>query len=115
MRTLWLVSTNPATRFFDALGLPIAVGAEPLIVHTVVRFLIGMAVVALYAVISRVLSPVQALLTAVGFAWLLGALLPIAVIAQWGVFPWPLALKLWAWSAVELLVAGAIGKWLYVA
>lgn len=81
--------------------------------HTLVRLITGMAVVTLFAIMWRVFSPTQALLSAVGFVWLLGAVLPFAVIVEWGLFPWSLALKTWAWSAVELLVAGAIGRWLY--
>jgi hypothetical protein len=99
---------------FDAVGLPVAVGTEVFIVHTVVRLLIGLAVVTLFALVSRVLPRTQALLTAAGFVWLLGTVLPVAVIVEWGLFSWSLACKLWAWSAVELLVAGAIGRWLYL-
>lgn len=51
-----------------------------------------------------------ALLGAVGLVWLLSMVLPYAVIAEWGVVPWSLAMKLWAWSAGELLIAGIIGS-----
>jgi len=69
--------------------------------------------VTLFALMLPVLSPIRALLTAAGFVWLLGALLPFVVMVEWGLFPWSLALKLWAWSGVELFVAGLIGKWIY--
>ena len=98
---------------FDSIGLPIPMGVRPFVVHTVVRLLTGITVVMLFAIMSRVFSPVQALLIAAGVTWLLGVLLPFAVIVEWGLFSWSLALKLCAWSAGELLVAAAIGKWLY--
>lgn len=98
---------------FDSIGLPVSVGPVPFAVHTVVRLLIGMTVVLLFALLSRVLSPNQAMLTAAGVTWLLGALLPFVVMAEWGLFPLSLGFKLWAWSAGELLVAGWIGRWLY--
>ena len=98
---------------FDAIGLLSPVGVAPFVVHTAVRLVTGMAVVTLFALMLPVLSPIRALLTAAGFVWLLGALLPFVVMVEWGLFPWSLALKLWAWSGVELFVAGLIGKWIY--
>lgn len=98
---------------FDSIGLPVPGGVEPFVVHTVVRLLSGVTVVTLFAIMLRVFSPIQAVLAAAGVAWLMGALLPYAVVVSWGVFPWSLAIKLWAWSAAEFLIAGAIGKWLY--
>lgn len=98
---------------FDSIGLPVNTGVEPFVVHTVVRFLTGITVVVLFAIMLRIFSPLQALCIAAGVTWLLGALLPFAVIVEWGLFPWSLALKIWAWSAGELLIAAAIGKWLY--
>ncbi len=98
---------------FDAVGLPIPQGAAPLIVHTIVRLLLGASVVGLYAIISQLLSPTPSLLIAAAFAWLLSMVLPYAVIAEWGLFPWSLAAKLWLWSAAELLIAGVIGRQLY--
>ena len=83
---------------FDAIGLPAPVGVAPFVVHTIVRLVTGMAVVTLFALMLPVLSPIRALLTAAGFVWLLGALLPFVVMVEWGLFPWSLALKLWAWS-----------------
>jgi len=98
---------------FDAIGLPIPGGLGPFITHTVVRLLMGMAVVALYAILLHVFSPTNAMLVAAGFTWLLAVLLPFAVIAEWGLFPWSLAAKMWAWSAAELLIAASIGRLLY--
>jgi hypothetical protein len=98
---------------FDGIGIPLPGGIEPFIAHTVVRLLTGFALVILYAIMSRALAPAHAWLVAAGVTWLLGAVLPVAVIVEWGLFPWALAFKLWAWSAGELLLAGAIGKWLY--
>lgn len=95
---------------FDAIGLPIPQGIEPLIVHTLVRLIIGAAVVALLAIMARVFSPGRAVLAAAGFVWLLATVLPYAVIAQWGVLPWSLAVKFWTWSAAELLIAALIGR-----
>lgn len=98
---------------FDTVGLTTPAGAEPFIVHTVVRLLIGMAVATLFAVGSRGSSPVQSMFVAAGLAWLLVSVLPFAVIVEWGLFSWALALKLWGWSAAELLIAAAIARWLY--
>jgi hypothetical protein len=98
---------------FDSVGLRIPMGAAPFIVHTLVRLCTGMALVALYVVMSRLFSPMQAVFAAAGFTWLLGVLLPFVVIAQWGLFPWSVAAKLWAWDAAELLIAAMIGRLLY--
>lgn len=98
---------------FDAIGLSIPQGLAPFIVHTVVRLILGAAVVGLLVIMARVFSPARAVLAAAGVVWLLAWVLPYAVVAAWGVFPWSLAAKLWAWSAPELLVAGLIGRQLY--
>jgi hypothetical protein len=98
---------------FDSAGLRIPVGARPFIVHTAVRLCIGMALVALFVIMSTVLSPIQAVFAAAGFTWFLGVVLPFAVIVEWGVFPWSLAIKLWAWDAGELLIAAMIGRLIY--
>lgn len=98
---------------FDAVGLAVPMGAEPFVVHTVVRLCLGMAAVTLYAILLNALTAPRALLAAAGFAWLLGAVLPFAVVVEWGLFPWSLAVKLWAWSAVETLIACGIGRLLY--
>lgn len=98
---------------FDAIGIRIPVGAAPFIVHTAIRLCTGLALVALYVVMSRVFSPMQAVFAAAGFTWFLGVLLPFAVIVQWGLFPWSLAVKLWLWDAAELLIAAMIGRFLY--
>lgn len=94
---------------FDAIGLPVPQGVEPLIVHTLVRLILGAAVVILFVMLARVFSPVRALLAAAGFVWVLATVLPYAVVAQWGVLPWSLAARLWAWNAAEALIAGVIG------
>jgi hypothetical protein len=98
---------------FDSLNLPVPSGTEPFVVHTLVRLLTGVVVVTLYAIMTRIFPPVQAWLLAAAFTWLLVAVLPFAVVVEWGLFSWPLALKLWTWSAGELLIAGRIGRWLY--
>jgi len=98
---------------FDAIGLQIPRGIEPFAVHTGVRILIGIGVVALYALLIRLLSPGQALLAAAAFLWFFGSLLPLAVIVEWGLFSWSLAARMWAWSAGEILVAALIGRLLY--
>jgi len=36
------------------------------------------------------------------------------VVVEWGLFSWWLAAKMWAWSAMGLLIAGGIGRWLYL-
>jgi len=100
---------------FDAIHLPIPVGAQPFVVHTLVRFIMGMATVSLFVLLLPMLSPSWALLISAGFTWLLGVLLPLAVIAQWGLFSWSLALKLWLWGAAELLLAATIGRFVYLA
>lgn len=98
---------------FDAIGLPIPSGLGPFVIHTLVRLLLGMGVVALFAIFVRVLSPNQAMLAAAGFIWVFGALLPFAVVVEWGLFSWSLAGKLWAWNGAELLIAAWIGRLLY--
>lgn len=98
---------------FAAVGLPVPRGLAPLITHTLVRLVLGGTVVALFAVLTRGFSRTRAMLLAAGVAWLLAMVLPYAVIAQWGLFPWSLAAKLWAWSAGELLIAALIGRSLY--
>jgi len=98
---------------FEAAKLPIPQGMEPFVVHTLVRLVMGAAVVTLFVIMAHVFPPTRALLLAVGFAWLLVVLLPNLVIAEWKLFPWPLVGKLLAWSAGELLIAGLIGRWLY--
>jgi len=94
---------------FDAIGLPIPRGVAPLVTHTLVRLVLGASVVGLTVIMAKAFSRAGALLTAVGFVWLLSMVLPYAVIAEWGIVPWSLAMKLWAWSAGELLIAGLIG------
>ena len=98
---------------FDAVGLPIPQGLAPLITHTLVRVAMGVLIVALFAVMVRVWSPTRAALAAATFAWLLSTVLPYAVVAQWGLFPWSLAAKVWGWGAAEFLVAAFIGRLLY--
>ena len=98
---------------FDAIGLPVANGPQAAAVHTTVRLLMGMAVVALYALMLHVWVPGKAMLGAAAFTWLLAVVLPFAVVVQWGLFGWALAAKLWAWSAGELLIAALIGRSLY--
>ena len=98
---------------FDAIGLPVPQGLGPLVTHTLVRLVLGASVVSLMVIMAKVFSRTGALLTAVGFVWLLSMVLPYAVIADWGIVPWALAIKFWAWSAGELLIAGLIGWLLY--
>ncbi len=100
---------------FDAIGLPVPQGLAPLVTHTVVRLVLGAAVVALMVIMAQVFTKGVALLTAVAFVWILSTVLPYAVITDWGILSWSLALKVWAWSAGELLVAGLIGGLLYPA
>jgi hypothetical protein len=98
---------------FDSIGLGMPVGVTPFIVHTVVRLCIGMALVALYALLLRVFSPMQAVFGAAAFTWFLGVVLPLVVIVEWGLFSWLLAVKLWAWGAAEFLIAAMIGRLIY--
>lgn len=98
---------------FDAVGLPIPQGLGPLITHTLVRVAMGVLIVALYAVMVRVWSPMRAAVAAASFAWLLSTVLPYAVIAQWGLFSWSLAAKVWSWGAAEFFIAALIGRFLY--
>lgn len=98
---------------FDAVGLGIPQGLAPMLTHTLVRIALGVIIVALFAIMARVWSPTQAVVAAAGFAWLLATVLPYAVIAQWGLFPWSLAAKLWTWGAAEFLIAAMIGRLLY--
>jgi hypothetical protein len=95
---------------FDAIGLPLPQGAGSLIVHTLVRLALGAAVVALVVVFARVFSSGRAVPLAAAFVWLLATVLPYAVVADWGVLPWSLAARVWAWSAAELLIAAVIGR-----
>jgi len=98
---------------FDAIGLAIPQGIAPMLTHTLVRIVMGVTIVALFAIMSRVWAPTQATLAAAGFAWLLATVLPYAVITEWGLFPWPLAAKFGAWGAAEFLIAAYIGRLLY--
>jgi len=98
---------------FDAIGLAIPQGMAPLLVHTLVRVALGVIIVALFAIMARVWPPAQAVVAAAGFAWLLATVLPFVVIAEWGLFPWPVAAKFWAWGAAEFLIAALIGRLLY--
>jgi len=98
---------------FDAIGLAIPRGVEPLVVHTLVRLVMGMGVAALFAIFIRVLSPARAMFAAAGFIWVFGVVLPFAVVVEWGLFPWALAAKAWAWGLGEMLVAAAIARLLY--
>jgi len=98
---------------FDAVGLVIPQGVAPMLVHTLVRLALGVIIVTLFAIMARVWPPTQAAIAAAAFAWLLATVLPFAVIAQWGLFRWSLAAKLWTWGAAEFLVAAFIGRLLY--
>jgi len=98
---------------FDAIGLAIPQGLAPMLTHTLVRVAFGVLIVALYTIMVRVWTPTQAAVTAAAFAWLLATVLPVVVMAQWGLFPWSLAAKLWTWGAAEFLIAAFIGRWLY--
>lgn len=98
---------------FDVIALPIPAGAGSLVLHTAVRLVIGTAIAALFAILLRVLSSTQAMIASAGFTWLLAILLPYAVIASWGLFSWSLTAKLWAWGAMEMLIAGIIVRLIY--
>jgi len=98
---------------FDAIGLAIPQGVAPLVTHTLVRVVLGLIIVGLYAVMVRVWPPAHAAVAAAGFTWVLAVVLPYAVMAQWGLFPWSLAAKMWSWSAAEFLIAAFIGRLLY--
>jgi len=98
---------------FDAIGLAIPQGMAPLLVHTLVRLAFGVIIVALFAIMARVWSPAQAVVAAAAFAWLLAIVLPFTVIAQWGLFPWSVAVKFWTWGAAEFLIAAIIGRLVY--
>lgn len=100
---------------FKALGLKIPSGVRPLIFHSVVRILTGIMIVTLFAISSQVLDPLPAALVSAGIAWVIGQLLPYAVIAEWGVLPWSTVVKVSGWGVGELLVAALIGMWLYPA
>ena len=93
---------------FDVFGIPIRGGLEPALVHTTIRLLMGLTVAVLFVLLLGTLPPARAAQVAAGFVWLVGVVLPFAVVAEWGLFPWGLALKFWGWSAVELLIAGLI-------
>lgn len=98
---------------FEDVGLEVPVGTGPFITHTVVRFGLGMATVALYAVTVRSLSPDRAVLVTAGLAWVLGAFFPYLVVTEWGLVPWHVTWKVWGWSAMEFLGAAAVGRVVY--
>lgn len=98
---------------FDAIGLPIPAGLDTFFLHTAVRLIIGSAVAGLYAIFRGALTANPAMLLSAGFSWLLVVLLPYAVIADWGIISWPLAVKLWVWGAGELLIASVIVRLIY--
>jgi len=98
---------------FDAIGLAIPRGVEPLVVHTLVRLVMGIGVAALFAIFFRLWSPTPAMLAAAGFIWVFGVLLPFVVVVEWGLFSWSLAAKAWAWGLGEMLIAAVIARLLY--
>ncbi len=98
---------------FDAIGLAVPQGPGPMMTHTLVRLVLGAIIVTLFGMMARALPRPQAILAAAGFAWLLASVLPYAVMAEWGLFSWSLGAKVWAWSAVEFLIAAAIGAAVY--
>lgn len=94
---------------FDAIGFAPSLGAAAFGTHTLVRFVLGFAVVGLVVVMTRVFPPTRAVPAAAALAWLLASFLPMLVMTEWGLFPWSLAWKTWAWSAGEFLVAALLG------
>ncbi len=98
---------------FARLGLAVPVGAGPFVTHTLVRLGLGIAILVLYVMAAQAFARGQALLVAAGLAWVLASFFPFLVMTEWGLFPWSLAWKVWAWSAGEFLVAAMIGRLVY--
>lgn len=96
------------TAAFGRIGLVIPRGTRPFVTHTVVRLGFGLATVVLFAVAVQVLPVGGAVLFAAALAWLLGSFFPYLVVTEWGLFPWRLAWKVWAWSAGEFVIAAVI-------
>ena len=46
-------------------------------------------------------------------AWVLAAFIPYLVVMEWGILPWTLTWKVWAWSAGEFFIAAMIGRRIY--
>ena len=98
---------------FDAVALPVPKGVKPLLLHTAVRLVMGAAIAALFVIFLVAFTPTQAMIGSAGFTWLLAWLLPYAVIAEWGLFSWSVTAKIWAWGAMEMLIAAIIVRLIY--
>lgn len=98
---------------FARIGLQVPMGAGPFVTHTLVRLGLGIAIVALFVIAAQVFPRGPALLVAAGLAWVLASFFPFLVMAEWGLFSWSLAWKVWVWSAGEFLGAAMIGRLLY--
>jgi len=98
---------------FGVIGLEVPTGPGTFVTHTLVRFALGVAIVALFAITTQVFAGLKAVVAAAGLAWLLSAFLPFLVMTQWGLFSWSLATKVWAWSAGEFFVAALIARLTY--
>jgi hypothetical protein len=98
---------------FDAHRLAIPTGIGSMVLHACVRLAMGFAIATVYAMLRRSATRGRALVASSGLVWLLSIVLPYAVIADWGLLPWMLVAKLWAWEAVQFLIAGIVAQLIY--
>jgi hypothetical protein len=95
------------------LGLS-APGGQQIAALVVMTFIVGIALVWVYAAIRpRFGAGVKTAIIAGVVTWLLNFCLPNAIFTIIGVFPTDLAVIGCAWGLVEVLLASVAGAWLY--
>jgi hypothetical protein len=95
------------------LGLSVP-GSEQIAGFVVMTFILGIALVWLYAAIRpRFGAGVKTAIIAGIVTWLLGNCLPTAGFTIMGVLPTDLAVTGSLWGLVEIVIAGVAGAWLY--
>jgi hypothetical protein len=96
-----------------ALNLP-AIGGSAIGVFVVMSFLVGIALVWLYAAIRPRFGPgPKTALIAAAFVWFLGYFYPSVGFGVMGFLPWRLLNIALIWGVVEVVVAALVGARLY--
>ena len=91
-----------------------AIGEQQIAAFVVMGFIIGLALVWIYAAIRPRFGPgVKTAIIAGVATWLIGSCLPAAGFAIMGVFPTNLAALGCLWALVEFTLAAVAGAWLY--
>jgi hypothetical protein len=95
------------------LGLS-APGGEQIAAFVIITFILGIALVWIYAAIRpRFGAGVKTAVIAGVIAWLIGTCLPSAAFAIMGVWPTDLAAIGCLWGLVEIVIATIAGAWVY--